>query len=225
MGIDISFGVFKRISRLACIITIFGVLQFFLLTFLAAFFYPGGYDYFGYYFSDLGAVVARNGDPNLISRILFFVALTLLALALIPFWLTIRSLFTEPGKEKILSTIGSTLGVISSPFLIGIGLFPLDTQLETHFLVTLIFVLLFLLATLFYSITIILNQNYSNYFGIIGFVLFAIPIASFTISFMDPFDPVGAFLQKIALYGYFIWVLLPIYLIWPLVRLENWQTL
>ena len=221
MGIDISFGDFKRINRLACIVTIFGVLQFFLLTFFAAFLYPGGYDYFGYYFSDLGVVVARNGNPNLISRTLFFVALTLLALALIPFWLTIRSLFTESNKEKTLSKIGSTLGVISSPFLIGIALFPIDTQLEPHFLATLTFVLLFLLATLLYSMTIILNKNCPNYFGIIGFVLFAIPIASFIVSFMDPFAPVGAFLQKIALYGYFIWVLLPIYLVWPLVRSEN----
>ena len=221
MEIDRYFGDFKRISKLACIATILGVLQFFFMTFLAAFLYPGGYDYFGYYFSDLGAVVARNGDPNLISRILFFIALTLLALILIPFWLVIRSLFTEFKKEKILGKIGSTLGVISSPFLIGIALFPFDTQIESHFLATLAFVLLFVLATLLYSISIILNQNYPNYFGIIGFILFAIPIASFTVSFMDPFAPLGAFLQKIALYGYFIWVLLPIYLVWPLVKSEN----
>jgi len=214
MWSDIFSGGFKRISRLTCIVTIFGVLQFFLFTFLAAFQYPGGYDYFSYYFSDLGAETAKNGDSNLISRILFFVAITLLTLALIPFWLTIHSIFTESNKEKTLSKIGSGLGVISSPFLIGIALFPLDTQLELHFFVTLAFVLLFVLATLFYSIIIILNKNYPNYFGIIGFVIFVIPIASFIISFMDPFAPVGAFLQKIALYGYFIWVLLPVYLIW-----------
>jgi len=221
MRIDRYLCDFKRIGRLACIVTIFGVLQFFLLTFLAAFLYPGGYDYFGYYFSDLGAVAARNGDPNLISRTLFFVALALLALALTPFWLTICLLFKKSNKEKILGKIGSTLGVISSPFLIGIALFPFDTQLESHFLATLTFVLLFVSATLLYSISMILNQNYPNYFGITGFILFAIPIASFIVSFMEPFAPLGAFLQKIALYGYFIWVLLPIYLVWPLIRPEN----
>ena len=218
MRIKLFSRKFRSLGRLVCIVTIFGVLQFFLLTFIAAFLYPGGYDYFSYYFSDLGAVAARNGDTNLISRILFSVALTLLALALIPFWLTIRSLFTESKKEKFLGNIGATLGVISSPFLIGIALFPLDTQLESHLLATLTFVLLFVLASLLYSITIIFNQNYSNYFGIIGFVLFAIPIASFTVSLMDPFAPIGAFLQKIALYGYFIWVLLPIYFVWSSLR-------
>lgn len=218
MSIKISGLKFRNAGRLVCIVTIFGVLQFFLLTFIAALLYPGGYDYFGYYFSDLGAVIARNGDTNLISQVLFFLTLTVLALILIPFWLTIRSLFTENGREKLLSKIGSTLGVIGSPFLIGIAMFPLDTQLEFHFFSTLTFVLLFVLATLLYSISIISNQNYPNYFGIIGLVIFVIPIASFAVSFTDPFATLDAFLQKIAIYCYFIWILLPIYLVWPLLR-------
>jgi hypothetical protein len=43
----------KNGCRLACMLTVFGVIQFFLLTLLAALAYPGGFDYFGYYFSDL----------------------------------------------------------------------------------------------------------------------------------------------------------------------------
>jgi hypothetical protein len=221
MKIDRCSSDFKRIGRLSCFLTIFGVIQFFILTFLATFLYPGGYDYFGYYFSDLGAVTARNGDPNFISRILFFVALILLALILVPFWLTIRSLFTESNRGKILGKIGSILGMVSSPFLIGVALFPFDTKLNLHILATLVFVLLFVSATLLYSISIILNKNYPRYFGVIGFILFVIPIVSFTVSFMDPFTPLGAFLQKIALYSYFIWVLLPVYLVWPLFISKN----
>ena len=160
MGINMSFDDFKRINRLACIITIFGVLQFLLLTFIATFMYPGGYDYFGYYFSDLGAVVARNGELNTISKTLFSVTLIIIALTLIPFWLLIRSLFTKSRREKILSKIGSTLGLISSPFIIGVALFPMDTYLELHLLVSLLFVLLFVLAALLYSIAIKFNQNY-----------------------------------------------------------------
>jgi hypothetical protein len=41
--------------------------------------------------------------------------------------------------------------------------------------------------------------------------LFAISVATFPISLTDP--SLGAFLQKIDLYGYFIWVLIPIYLL------------
>jgi len=209
----------KSIGRLACLVTVFGVGQFLLLTFLAALFYPGGYDYFGYYFSDLGAVEARNGEPNSISRSLFSMALTIIALSLIPFWLIIHRLFRESTVEKVLSILGSALGLLSSPFTIGVGLFPIDTQLETHFIVTLILVLLFALASLLYSIAIILNQNYPNYLGLVAFVLLAISVASFATSLNDP--SLGAFLQKIVAYGYFIWALIPIYIFWSLVRSSN----
>ena len=188
--------------------------QFLLLTFLAAMFYPGGYDYFGYYFSDLGAVKARNGEPNLISRSLFSMALTIIAFTLIPFWLKIHRLFGESTGEKVLSLLGSTLGLLSSPFTVGVGFFPIDTQLESHFIVTLILVLLFALASLLYSIAIILNKNYPNYLGFISFILLAISFASFFTSQNNP--ALGAFLQKISAYGYFIWTLIPTYLIWSI---------
>ena len=174
--------------------------QFLLLTFLASLFYPAGYDYFGYYFSDLGAVIARNGEPNSISSTLFFVALTLVALALIPFWLIFRSIFTEPRFGRVLSTLGSISGLTSSPFIIGVALFPIDTQLDAHILATLIFFSLFVSSTILYSIAIILNQNHSNYFGLVGVALFAVSLAIF----VDPLAPHVAFLQTIVTYGYFV---------------------
>jgi len=200
----------SSVGRLACLVTVFGVMQFLLLTFLAAFFYPGGYDYFGYYFSDLGAVIARNGEPNPISAILFSVALTIVAIALIPFWLILRSIFKESRLGGVLSTLGSMLGLTSSPFIIGVALFPIDTQLDTHILATLIFFSLFVLSTIFYSIAIILNKNHSNYFGLVGIVLFVVSLAIF----VDPLAPHVAFLQTIVTYGYFIWVLLQTFLVW-----------
>ena len=198
------------VGRLACLVTVFGVVQFLLLTFLAAFFYPGGYDYFGYYFSDLGAVIARNGEPNSISAISFSVALTIVALALIPFWLILRSIFTESRVGRVLSTLGSILGLTSSPFIIGVALFPIDTQLDTHIIATLIFFSLFVSSTIFYSIAIMLNQNHSNYFGLVGIVLFVVSLAIF----VDPLAPHVAFLQTIVTYGYFVWVLLQTFLVW-----------
>jgi len=205
-----------RTGRLACLVAISGLAQFLLLTFLAALFYPGGYDYFGDYFSDLGAVEARNGEPNSISRSLFSVALTIIALALIPFWLITQRLFRESTAERVLSKLGSALGLLSSPFTIGVFLFPIDTQLEAHFIVTLILVSLFAVASLLYSIAIILNQNYPNYLGLIAFVLLAISVASFVASLGEP--SLGAFLQKIVAYGYFIWTLIPTYLFWSSAR-------
>lgn len=207
----------KSIGRLACVVTVFGVLQFLLLTFLAALFYPGRYDYFRYYFSDLGAVAAKNGEPNMISRALFSVALTIVALALIPFWLVIRRSFTESRVERVFAAVGSASGLISSPFIIGVALFPIDTQLDAHILVTLTFFSLFVLASLLYSIAITLKKSYSNYSGLAGVVLFAISL----VILMDPLASHVAFMQTIVTYGYFIWVLVQIFLVWPLIRSRN----
>jgi len=178
--------------------------QFFLLTFVAALLYPGGFDYLGYFFSDLGAVVAKNGEPNLASSALFSITIVVVAITLIPFWLILRSLFTKSKLERILSILGSVLGLISFPFLIGVAIFPIDTQLENHILMTLIFFSLFVLATLIYSIVAFLNRDYPNYLGIIGLVLFGFS----TMILVDPLATYVAFLQTIVLYGYFAWVLL-----------------
>jgi hypothetical protein len=194
----------KGISQLVCILIVLGIVQFFLLTFVAALLYPGGFDYLGYFFSDLGAVNAKNGEPNIISSALFSIALVAVAITLIPFWLILRSLFTKSKLEMILSILGSVLGLISFPFLIGVAIFPIDTQLENHILMTLIFFSLFVLATLIYSIVAFLNRDYPNYLGIIGLVLFGVS----TMIFVDPLATYVAFLQTIVLYGYFAWVLL-----------------
>jgi len=200
----------SSISRWACLITVFGVVQFLLLTFFAALVYPGGYDYFGYYFSDLGAVMSKSGEPNLISAALFSLALTIVALSLIPFWLTLRSIFIESRVDRILSTIGAISGLISSPFIIGVALFPIDTQLDIHIQATLIFFSLFVTSTILYSLAILTSRNHSNYFGLAGFVLFAVSLAIF----VDPLAPHVAFLQTIVTYGYFVWVLTQTFLVW-----------
>ena len=200
----------KGIDRLAHMMSVFGVAQFFLLTFIAAVFYPGGFDYLGYFFSDLGAVVAKNGEPNLISSTLFSIAVVAVAITLIPFWLIMRSQFAKSRLEKIPSFLGSALGLSASPFLIGVALFPMDTQLETHILVTLIFFSLFVLATLLYSTASILSKDHPNYSGILGLALFAVSM----VILIDPLAPYVAFLQTIVLYGYFAWVLVQLFLGW-----------
>ena len=200
----------KSLEQLLCLVTIFGVLQFILLTFVAGIFYPGGYDYGGYYFSDLGAVMARNGDANLISSKIFTVTLTVIALTFVPFWVIIRSLFTESRVERVLSNVGSALGLLSSPFIVGVGMYPIDTKLETHFIVTLTFFSLFTVATLLYSIAIILNQKHPNHLGITGLILFGLSI----LVYLNPLAPYVAFLQNVLAYGYFVWILIPIKLLW-----------
>jgi hypothetical protein len=199
----------RSVGQIACIIVVFGAVQFFLLTFAAAFVYPGGFDYFGYFFSDLGAVIAKNGELNYVSSALFSIALVIVAIALIPFWLIIRAAFAKSKLEKVLSILGSSFGLVSFPFLIGVAISPIDNQLDTHIFMTLIFFSLFVLATLLYSVVIVLNRDYPKYSAIVGFVLFGVSI----VILIDPLASYAAFLQTIVLYGYFAWVLMQTFLV------------
>ena len=191
------FRNFKEIKRF---IVLFGVLQFFILIFTAAFFYPGGYDYLNYYFSDLGAVLARNNQTNTISAALFFLALTIVSITLVPFWLDSLKFFTHSKTERILGLFGSGMGLLCSPLLIGVALFPLDTQLETHFGFVITQFVIFSFAILFYSIAFLFNRRYL--LTVLGLSILAIGL----FLMIDPMSPNAAFLQKIVVYSYFIWV-------------------
>jgi hypothetical protein len=200
---------YNRYKKIACLITVFGVMQFVFLTFLAAFFYPGGYDYFNYYFSDLGAVIARNGEINSISSGIFFIALIVISICFIPFWLISRLLF-ENKFNNYFSKIVLVLGLLSTPFIITIALCPLDTKFELHLLSSLVVLFIFTIAIFLYSIVIITSEKYSKSLGFIGFAVVGVSIGLM----INPFAPYGAFLQKIIFYCYFGWVLIPTFLVW-----------
>ncbi len=189
------------------VLILYGVLQFFLLTFLAAFFYPGGYDYFNYYFSDLGAVTARNSDVNTTSAILFFIALATVSITLVPYWLGLFKFFSQSRVERISSLLGSVVGLICSPVLIGVALFTIDTQLEIHFVLVLVQFSLFSIAILLYSIAILLGRRYPYLYGLVGLIVLAIGV----VLMVDPIGPYAALLQKIAVYSYFLWVVIMMY--------------
>lgn len=81
---------------------------FVLLTVIAMFTYPGGtftdettvgYDFFRNFFSDLGLVTALNGQPNTISLILFFLALSIVGIGIVLLFIpsVISSQMTKQG--------------------------------------------------------------------------------------------------------------------------------
>jgi hypothetical protein len=212
-----SFDDLKSIGRLSCVSAIFGILQSLILTFFAILFYPGGYNFFMYFLSDLGTVRARNGDLNPVSSFLFSIAFSILALSLIPFWLIIRTLFTETIFEKVLSALGSVMGLISTLIVVGVVLYPMDTQFDVHEFLALSYSFSLALAIFFYSVAIILNQDYPNYIAIVSFILFIV-IGFFSIVGFGEFQ---AFVQKVIFSGFIIWVLTQIIRVWPLVGLEN----
>lgn len=184
------------------IIIFYGVFQFFLLTFLAAYLYPGGYDYFSYYFSDLGTFTARNGEANSASATLFFIALATISITLVPFWFGLPRLLSQSRIESVLSRFGSAIGLICSLLTLGVALFPMDIQLEIHFVLVLVQFSLFSFAVFLYSMAILLGRQYPSSYGFLGLAVLAIGI----VLMMDPVGPFAALLQKVVVYCYFLWV-------------------
>jgi hypothetical protein len=77
-------------------------------------------------------------------------------------------------------------------------------QLEIHFILVIIFFLLFSIAIPLYSLAILVGKRFSNLYAVAGLISLTVGI----ILFIDPAGPFGAFLQKIIEYAYFGWVLL-----------------
>jgi hypothetical protein len=181
----------------------FGVVQFIVVTLVAALLYPSGYDFIAYYLSDLGTTMTRTGEANTLSSWLFTLTLIVIAITLIPFWISVSSEFRESKLETVVSRFGSTLGVLSSPFMIGVALTPMDTHLTLHFTMFLVFFPLFIAASFLHSCLIVRSQRYQSRIGIFGLGLFMLDV----IVLINPLVSYGALLQKVLLYGHFIWVL------------------
>ena len=137
---------------------------FILGIFAAMFVYPGGYDFWGYYISTLGAVHAKNGAVNLLSQLLFLGAMSLGAFSLYFFWLIGDNLFKDLtcrvkkiSCQQIIS-IGSVIGLLATPFMILIAMVPMDICSILHSLVTIAFFIGSGFALLIYSVGIVLQQ-------------------------------------------------------------------
>jgi len=110
--------------------TLFGHLQFVVITFLAMLFYAGGHtldiDHQGYhftcnFFSDLGMTVSHASKPNVFSSVLFNISLIVLAISELLFYRATDIPFVK------------RIGVLSAFGLIVVGLTPVDLFPNLHF--------------------------------------------------------------------------------------------
>ncbi len=200
----------KSWKRVGCLIAVIGTLQMIVLTLIAMILYPDGYSFSEHYFSHLGLTRTPNGLDNTTSQILFIIALIGAAIALIPFWIVLTTIFSDLAGVKYLSYFGSILGLISSPFLIGIAIFPGDTHGALHSMSARNFFLLFAVAILVYSIAILFNKDYHNIYAIVG-IIFSVIIVLFIFRF---FTAIGPIMQKTIIYCFCLWGAFQIIKIW-----------
>ena len=146
------------------------------------FLYPGGtstdkdtqgYSFFENFFSDLGMFNTYNGDPNLLSFLLFSFSLILVGIALIVFFIIMSDFFSNTKLEKIVSKISSVIGILTGISCIGIASTPWDLFYNLHMIFVWCFSVSFLLVVLFLSVAIFKNKNYSNLYAYI-FIIYII---------------------------------------------------
>ena len=164
----------------------YAILSFIVLSVIAMFFYPGGtlnnpeqivYSFVHNFFSDLGTTVSYSGASNTISCILFNLSLCIIGISFSLLFLKIRNVFKE---HKILSIIGSVLGVYAGLCFIGVAFTPADTSINPHiFFAHWIFRSLFVVSII-YSILIFKSEGFDNKYAY-GFIIFGIMVLAYVV--------------------------------------------
>jgi hypothetical membrane protein len=193
-------------KRTSAYLGILGGIIFIIVTFIAMLTYPGGYSFLDNYFSELGLTVT-NGQPSMLNYALFSIACTSAAVCLIPFLLAMRTVFVETSTLKILSSIGTILGIAAAPNLSALSLFAADVYGTQHFWTTMLFFLLITLGILVYSIAILLNKNYGNIYALIGFIVVAIcflHVGAFFSTELSVYFGTAVW-QKLSVYALILW--------------------
>jgi len=168
--------------KYAYISNMVGCIQFVILTFIGMLFYAGGtllhpnrpgYSFFQNFFSEIGLTVAQSGEPNTISFIFFSLAFFIVGILLVPSFIAFPYLFRETRNEKLITKIGSILGLFTCFCFSGITFAPADIYLAAHaWFVRMGFSLGFVVSLL-YSSAIYINPSYPKLYAY-NFMLFTI---------------------------------------------------
>ena len=164
------------LKKWSCVLNIIGCIQFIILTSIAMFFYKGGtyidpstsrYVFWYNYFSDLGRTVAHSGISNTFSFTLFTVTLSIWGAFQIPFYIIFPSFFRGSKGLKKLYFTGSTLGILTGIFYIGIAFTPSDIANLLHNLFVFLGFGSIILSFILYAIVIFKDNNYANFYAIV----------------------------------------------------------
>ena len=172
--------------------TLFACLQFVVLTAIAMWVYPGGstpdpssrrYSFFTNFFSDLGLTVTEGGHPNWLSFVLFAVALTVVGLGLVVYFVSAPQFFWRTGLQRVLSVLGSFFGVAAGISYIGVAFAPANLVPGWHMIFTVSAFELFLVAAVFYAIATLLMPAYPRLLALV-YLGFAVLLAGYVMLMM-----------------------------------------
>ncbi|HUT82782.1 MAG TPA: hypothetical protein VMZ29_16420 [Candidatus Bathyarchaeia archaeon] len=175
-----------RWSHFAIILCIF---LFIVFIGLSMFFYAGGtwidynsqrYSFSNNLFSDLSRRTTFLGTSNIISSALFSTAMIVIGIAGIIFFLVLLPNFYEQKITRRFSLAGSIFGILDSLIIASLAFVPIDKYEGTHLILIIVLFSLLIMSTALYSIVIIYQPSYPNFFGWV-FLSFMIILVSFFI--------------------------------------------
>ena len=207
--------VFRGIA-IACVL-------FILLTVIAMLLFPGGsvsdpnaqhYAFFMNFFSDLGATHTISGASNLPSMILFIIGMTIVAIALVVFFVAFTRFFTTSTTTRWLGRFAVAFGIIASISFVGIAATPWNLYLDTHNMFVQWAFRAFLSAVVLCLIAILITRGFPRRFAWV-FVAFALLLTAYIFLITlgpAPKTPAGSVIQatgqKIIVYGAILTVLI-----------------
>ena len=148
--------------------------MFVVLTLIAMLTYAGGtvdnhaargYSFTHNFLSNLGMLTALSGEPNWVSAVLFFISLAAAGVCLMIFFTLFRRFFQASRLQKVLSLIGSILGVLAGISFIGIAFAPADIARPAHMQFVLWAFRLFPLAVLCYVPVMFMDKRYPKVYA------------------------------------------------------------
>ncbi len=157
-------GSVRLIYRLIAV----GCVLFVMLTFAAMASYPGGsqfdpdatgYRFFENFYSDLGNTVTPRGASNLVSVVLFAVAMSVAGLAVAGFFFVFRSLLSGTWRGRALGNIAAFLGIFSAVGFAGVGFTPCNLWPYMHWICANVSFRILLLAVAVDSVALGLDRD------------------------------------------------------------------
>jgi len=192
-------------KRIGAYLGILGGIIFVVVTFIAMLTYPGGYSFLEYSFSALG-LTEINSIPSMLNYYLFVTACTGAAVCLVPFLFAMRTFFTDNTGQKVLSWLGTLLGLGAAPNLSALAIFAGNVFPDIHGNTTRLFFILIMLGILCYSIAILMKSEYENIYALIGFIVVVVCVLHIVGMFGVMTDLFATALwQKIAVYLLVLW--------------------
>lgn len=173
----------KRIltKKNAYVFTIIGIIQFFIFTIIAMFFYPGGtredpttngYSFFQNMFSDLGMRYAYSGISNLVSMWIFSISMGLVGVSIIVFVFAFDNTMNIGERKGHISRIASIFGIIAGFCFIVVGFTPKDLEWAyiSHFVFQYVAFLAIIVMGILYSISIFKDRALLVFYGFVFIV-------------------------------------------------------